>query len=81
MPVWSPTLEPWVIAVYVEKIVTWRTNIMVHREQPEDKLGGWITVQVWVLTPQRLGAVGPETRLGHLVEVEGLMSRDGKSRM
>lgn len=54
---------------------------MVHREQPEDKLGGWITVQVWVLTPQRLGAVGPGTRSGHLVEVEGLMSRDGKSRM
>lgn len=54
---------------------------MVHREQPEDKLGGWITVQVWALTLQRLGAVGPGTRSGRLVEGEDLMSPDGKSRM
>lgn len=53
---------------------------MGPRGRPEDKLGGWITVQAQVLILERLGAVDPGTRSGRHAEGEGLMSQDGKSK-
>ncbi len=67
--------------MYVGRIVTWRTITMGHQGQPEDKLDGWIMVQVQVLMLDRLEAVDPETQLGRQAEGEGPMSQDERNRM